>query len=102
MGRLSELPPGSCRSVETDLGWVALYNVDGQVYATDDVCPHAGGSLGEGRLSGDCVACPWHGWRFNVRTGLRVENPDFSVECFAVRVEDGEILVDLPLERRPF
>ncbi len=101
-GPVAELPPGTCRSVETERGWIAIYNVEGRLYATDDVCPHAGGPLGEGRLSGDCVVCPWHGWRFNVRTGQRPENPDFCVECFEVKVEDGQIVVELPVDRRPF
>ncbi len=98
-GPLSAFPVGSRRSLETEIGWIALYNVDGQIYATEDSCPHAGGPLGEGTLTGDCIACPWHGWRFNVRTGVRVENADFRVACFPVKIEQGEIIVELPLER---
>lgn len=97
-GSIDTIPPGACRSVETEVGWVALYNVNGEIFATEDACPHAGGPLGEGQLTGDCVACPWHGWRFNVKTGVRVENADFRVQCFAVRIEDGEIVLELPTE----
>jgi nitrite reductase (NADH) small subunit/3-phenylpropionate/trans-cinnamate dioxygenase ferredoxin subunit len=96
--RLEELPPGTCRSVETEAGWVAIYNVEGRIYATDDVCPHAGGPLGEGHIKEDCVVCPWHGWRFNVKTGQRVDNPDLRVACFDVTVENGLIMIEVPLD----
>ena len=99
LARLEELPPGTCRSVETEFGWIAIYNVEGRIYATDDVCPHAGGPLGEGHMKEDCIVCPWHGWRFNVRTGQRVDNPDFRVACFDVTVENGLITVEVPLDR---
>lgn len=102
LGPVSDLQPGACRSIETEAGWIAVYNLDGRLYATDDVCPHAGGSLGEGKLSGDCIVCPWHGWRFNVRTGQRPENPDIRVDCFEVKVEDGYIVVDVPEDRKAF
>src|SRR5438105_2121650 len=48
---------------------VALFNCDGVYYAIRNTCPHMGGELGEGLLEGDIVTCPWHGWRFNVKTG---------------------------------
>lgn len=102
VGTLADLPEGACRSVQTELGYVAIYNVAGRLYATDDVCPHAGGPLGEGTLDGDCVACPWHGWRFKVTTGQRVDNPAIQVDCFPVHVDGGEIFVDVPTERTPF
>ena len=96
VARLSELAPGSCLSVEADGIGVALFNVDGRIYALDNTCPHAGGPLGEGTLSSDIVECPWHGWRYNVRTGERPENPAFKVACYDVHVEGGVILVALP------
>ena len=59
--------------------WIALFNVDGTFYAMDNSCPHAGGPLGEGKVNGGIVECPWHGWRFDIRTGTRVENQNFEV-----------------------
>ena len=97
--KLSDLPPGSCLSVElddTERG-VALFNVDGELFALDTTCPHAGGPLGEGTLQGDLVRCPWHGWKFNVRTGYCLKNPihEWAVSCFPLRVENGIIQVAL-------
>ena len=96
VAKRSDLAPGSCMSVEADGIGVALFNVDGTFYALDNTCPHAGGPLGEGRLEGDLVVCPWHGWRYHVKTGLRPENPDFAVACFPVQVVGDDIRIELP------
>jgi nitrite reductase/ring-hydroxylating ferredoxin subunit len=96
IANLCELRPGTCRSIEVAGVWVALFNVEGTIYALDNTCPHAGGPLGEGKLSGELVECPWHGWRYNVRTGERPENPDFKVACYPVQVDGNLILVSIP------
>ena len=97
--KLSDLPPGSCLSVDLDDTGrgIALFNVGGELFALDNTCPHAGGPLGEGTLEGDLVQCPWHGWKFNVRTGRCVKNPidEWAVSCFPLRVENGTIQVAL-------
>lgn len=93
-----ELAPGGCLSVEAEGFGVALFNVEGRIYALDNCCPHAGGPLGEGTLQGDLVTCPWHGWRFNVCTGERPENPVLTVSRYRVEIVGGEILVQIPPE----
>lgn len=97
---LADLPPGSGRTVDINGIWIALYNVDGTLYAIDNACPHAGGPLGEGKCVDGIVECPWHGWKFDVRTGQRVKNPNFTVACCDVRVQDGQIQIKLPAELR--
>ena len=92
----ADIPSGHCRSVQADGLGVAICNVDGTIYALDNTCPHAGGPLGEGSLDGELIECPWHGWRDNVRTGERPENPEIAVGCFPVHVKDGVIHVVLP------
>jgi nitrite reductase/ring-hydroxylating ferredoxin subunit len=74
---------------------IALFNVDGTLFALDGVCPHQGGPLGEGELCGSIVTCPWHGWQFDVRTGRHQLNPRIAQPSYNVRVEDEWILVDL-------
>ena len=101
VAKLEDLEPGACLSVEADdAHGVALFNVDGEILATDNTCPHAGGPLGEGILAGDVVECPWHGWEFNVRTGQCLENPssEWTVPCFPTRVENGVIQIAFPTE----
>ena len=97
--KLSDLQPGSCLSVELDDTGrgVALFNVDGELFALDNTCPHAGGPLGEGTLQGELVRCPWHGWRFNVRTGYCLKNPtdEWAVTRFQIKVENDTIQVAL-------
>ena len=59
----------------------------------DGVCPHQGGPLGKGSLSGCVVTCPWHGWQFDVSTGLNQINANIQQPFFDVRVQDGAVLV---------
>ena len=93
---VDELPPGTGKTVEVQGARIALFNVGGSFYAIDNTCPHAGGPLGEGSLKGDVVECPWHGWKFDVCTGQRPDNPDFTVACCPVRVEGKHIQIALP------
>jgi len=75
-------------------GWnVALFNVDGTVFAMDDACLHAGVSLGTGELRGKIVRCRAHGWRYDVTTGNTIDVPDCVVARHPVKVVDGAILV---------
>jgi nitrite reductase/ring-hydroxylating ferredoxin subunit len=75
-------------------GWnVALFNVDGTVFAMDDACLHAGVSLGTGELRGKIVRCRAHGWRYDVTTGNTIDVPDCAVARHPVKVVDGAILV---------
>lgn len=91
-----EIPPGTGKTVEVHGVWIALFNVDGAYFAVDNTCPHAGGPIGEGSLSGEVVTCPWHGWQFNVRTGGRSGNPDFALACCPVRIHDNQVQIALP------
>jgi nitrite reductase (NADH) small subunit len=98
-GRLDELPPGTSTIAKSGDRLVALFNVGGTVYATENNCPHSGGPLGKGALDGEVVSCPWHMWEFNVRTGVGVIDPDERIETYPVIVSDGEILVKLEPRR---
>ena len=96
----TNLPPGAAHAVRVGDRFVALFNVGGAVHATDNVCPHAGGPLARGRRGGPCgeiVTCPWHGWRFNVRTGEVVEEPASErLATYPVRIEAGEVWIGMP------
>ena len=95
---LEDVPVGSCVSIELEDRGIALFNLDGVIYALDNTCPHAGGPLGEGTIEGDLVACPWHGWKFHIPTGTCRKNPtpSWNVQRYDVRVVDGIIQVALP------
>jgi len=96
-GRAEDLPPGSSKVVQVKEHMVAIFNVDGRLHAIDNTCPHQGGPLGEGYLEDDAVvSCPWHGWTFDVRTGVSPIDPEMKVACYAVRIESGEIILEIP------
>ncbi len=93
VGRVGELPLGSCKTVDLPEGReLALYNVNGEFYATENFCPHKGAPLAEGRLCEQVIECDWHGWQFDVRTGecLTVRE---TLETYEVFVEDGLIKI---------
>jgi nitrite reductase/ring-hydroxylating ferredoxin subunit len=96
VAKVADILPGTGLTVEVHGIWIALFNVNGSFYAVDNTCPHAGGPLGEGHLDGLVVECPWHGWRFNVQTGERPENPKIAVACCPVRIEKEQVQVALP------
>ena len=96
VAKRSEIPEGSGLCVEAGGKRIALFRVGDAVCPIDDSCPHADGPLSEGSLEGDVVECPWHGSRFNVRTGAVLTPPaSQAVATYAVRVSGGEIEVEL-------
>ena len=92
---VSELKPGENKVVNVNGEEIALFNVNGEFFATGNTCPHRGGPLGEGYLEGDVVTCPWHGWRFNVKTGVSLVMPTAKVQSYNVKVENNEVFVSL-------
>ena len=94
VAQVGDLSPGEMMVVEVEQERILLVNVEGNVYACDDICSHAYASLGEGDLSGEEVECPLHGSAFNVITGESLSPPaDESVRVFELRIEGQDILV---------
>ena len=89
----AEVKPDQAIVVEVNGKTLALFNVDGAFHAIDNTCVHRGGPLGEGDVHGKVLACPWHGWQFDVTTGECVKNPSAKVEVYQVKVEGDEIKV---------
>ena len=75
--------PGHGIVAEVNGKALAVFNVDGQFHVIDNTCLHRGGPLGEGELEANVVTCPWHGWQFNVTTGVCVNNPSAKVETLS-------------------
>jgi NAD(P)H-dependent nitrite reductase small subunit len=93
VARWGDIGEGGSRVVEVAGKEVVLFKVQGKIFALNNVCPHRGGPLAEGVLSGSEVICPWHAWAFDLGTGAYTFAPELRVETFEVRVEDGEILI---------
>jgi nitrite reductase (NADH) small subunit len=96
VGALKHLPVGSAMQFEAGGNAVAVCNVGGALHAMDGICPHSGGPLGHGALDGHMLACPFHAWEFDCRTGLSDVDEYLKLATYPVKVEDGEILVELP------
>jgi 3-phenylpropionate/trans-cinnamate dioxygenase ferredoxin component len=80
--------------VDVDGTDVAVFKIDGQFYAIEDICTHDGAELASGELVGDEIICPRHGARFCVKTGAVTAPPAYEdITCFPVRVEKGLVQV---------
>jgi nitrite reductase (NADH) small subunit len=96
VANFSELPPGTGRQVQVSGRAVAVFNVDGTIHAIDGTCTHRGGPLGEGKLNGTVVTCPWHGGEFDVRTGAVLGPPPTQgVRAYKVLIEGDSIVVEV-------
>jgi 3-phenylpropionate/trans-cinnamate dioxygenase ferredoxin subunit len=106
---LAELPPGTSTTVKAFGTTVAVFNVEGQVFALSNHCPHHGGPLCHGRISGAVLpsqpyeyrygregrvlTCPWHGWEFDIESGRTIFDPSVRVKIYEARIEKGEIVL---------
>ena len=88
--------PGSVIGVKAGELDVALYNIDGEIYATHNICTHAMAYLSDGWLEGDIIECPLHGGRFEAKTGKGLGAPiTCDVETLPVRIEGSDIQVNV-------
>ena len=109
----AEFPPGTRRLVEIDGRAIAVFNVKGEYFALLNRCPHNGGSLVDGVLTGllqsgepgaytyarqgEVIRCPWHGWEFDIRTGRSFcSGIKARARSFPMHVEPGTALVEGP------
>jgi nitrite reductase/ring-hydroxylating ferredoxin subunit len=92
---VDRIPPGTGAPFTAADKDIAIFNVEGTICAIADTCPHAGGSLGLGKLDGSIVTCPVHGMKFDVMTGCFAGTPHIGVTSFPAKVVDGAILVAL-------
>ncbi|MBV8425076.1 MAG: non-heme iron oxygenase ferredoxin subunit [Candidatus Eremiobacteraeota bacterium] len=96
VARKSEIAAGTTKRVTINEQSLLLCNVDGEIYAIEDVCTHDGGALDQGELMGDRIMCPRHGAFFDVKTGDALTLPAIvPVQTFKVRTEGDDIYVDL-------
>ena len=105
----AELPAGTRARVDAFGTEVALFNVEGALFAVANACPHHGGPLCHGRISGTrlpaapyehrygrenrILTCPWHGWEFDLETGRAVFDESVRVRTFDARVEGDAVVL---------
>ncbi len=113
VGRVADVAPGTCKLVTAKGRGIGVFNVGGKFYALANRCPHKGGPLCDGRITGltqsggpgdyrlirngEFLRCPWHGWEFEIATGQSYCDPKtMSIRQFEVAVTPGEELVKGP------
>jgi len=92
---VNDVPEGEGKVVKVNGKEIALFKVQDKFYAIDNTCKHQGGPLGEGWLEDAVVNCPWHGWRYDIKTGKNEQFPDVNVNVFPVKVEGEDVLVEV-------
>ena len=91
---LAALPDGGVELVVAGGLDVALFRRGDEIFALGNECAHKGGNLCDGRVEGDIVTCPLHGWEFDLRSGVCMTIPGETVPRFAVIVDDGAIYLE--------
>lgn len=75
---------------------VAIFRHEGNLFALDGMCAHQGGPIASGEIAHGCVTCPWHGWQYELKTGIQTVNRQPLQTTYPVRETDGKIELQLP------
>lgn len=92
---VNEIAPGKCKVVTRRSLEYAVFNVAGEYYCIDNICPHAGGSLGDGIIEDGCVTCTWHYWQFDIKSGEMCGNQHVKVASYPVRLQGEEVQIEV-------
>ena len=95
MGKVSELPAGSSLEKRILARRVAVFNVDGELFGIESDCKHMKASLQKGKVEGLVVTCPWHSWKYDLKTGQCLTVDKFKLRTYLVKVENGDIFVNI-------
>lgn len=103
VAKVGDIPEGEGRSYPVNGKMIAVFFQDGEYSAIGDTCPHMGASLASGYVEENAVTCPWHAWRFCIKSGTWLDNPNpkVAVDAYEVRVEGDDVLVEVPQPNAP-
>lgn len=112
---VDELEPGQSKIIDINNRSIGVFNVGGNFFALANLCPHAGGPLCKGQVtgtsvadkpyvvswqrSGEIVRCPWHSWEFDIATGKTLTDPTRSVRTFKTVVKNGHLYIETGASR---
>ena len=98
VAKVGDIPAGEGRSFAVDCTMVGVFHIDGAYYAINDSCPHMGASLAPGYVEDGAVMCPWHAWRFCIKDGSWLDNPqsELKTDTYEVRLVGDDIQVHVP------
>ncbi len=96
VAKTSDIPEGGALVVMVRQKEVAIFRVNGEFHAIDDMCPHMGASLSGGFVEDGCVTCPWHYWRFRLSDGAWADNPKVKTGSYPVHIVGDDVQLELP------
>lgn len=97
VGMQDEIPEGGRKIIQVDDISIGVFHHAGEWYALSNRCLHRSGPICEGSLSGDVIACPWHGYKYNLKTGKLLIDPDAKLDTYRVEIRDDEVHVIVPI-----
>lgn len=97
VGKTSDIPAGKMLKITADGREILVTNVDGNYFAMDDTCTHAGASLADGKLDGSIITCDWHGAKFDCKTGKLSAFPAKikDLNSYKVVVESDNVFLEI-------
>ncbi|MCI0700953.1 MAG: Rieske (2Fe-2S) protein [Planctomycetia bacterium] len=96
VAKTTDIPEGGCVVVNLRERDIAIFRVNGALFALDDICPHMGASLSGGFVEDGCVTCPWHYWRFRLSDGAWADSPKNKTGSYPVHVVGDDVQLELP------
>jgi nitrite reductase (NADH) small subunit len=93
VAEVGDIPNHSGRRYDVADRQIALFHLDDNYYAIDNLCSHAGGPLADGSLEGTRVTCPWHAWEYDLTNGACLTNPNATQAYYPVKIDGNDILV---------
>jgi methionine sulfoxide reductase heme-binding subunit len=93
IAHLDELESGKGKIVKFSGKEIAIFKIDNKVFAIDNECKHQGGPLGEGICNDGIVTCPWHNWRYDIKTGISPDNHQIKVQAYDTFIEGNDVKI---------
>ncbi|NVO00003.1 MAG: Rieske (2Fe-2S) protein [Geobacteraceae bacterium] len=93
--KVREVPNFGKKVVRVNGQDVVLVNIKGEIFACENECPHQGAPLTSGIVKDGYLSCPRHGYRFELKSGKCLDNPDYTLKIFPTSIQGDEIHVDL-------
>ena len=87
--------PGKVKEFMADGKSVCIANVNGEICATDNVCPHWGGPLGQGKIEDGKLVCPWHDWQFDLKTAETRRKANVRLATYKVIIKEEDVFLEL-------
>ena len=95
IAEINQIPPGRSKLVMVNDKPVALFNINGKIFAWDNRCPHRGASLSDGNISDSVIQCKYHLWQFDVEKACSIVNPSIKINVYEIEIKNGDIFIIL-------